>query len=142
MEPQGASYLAPEKKPYVDKVQFRIYPDMNTAILALKKGDIDAIANTIPPAAVADLKNTPGIKIAQTASLGYSHITFNVRRPNAQALSEKAVRQAIATAINKQAIPHDRAAGQCHEPGRAGLAGPRRLFQHERQGLGVRRRCG
>ncbi len=104
LEPQGESFLSPEKKPYVDKIQFRVFPDMNTAILAFKKGEIDAIANPVPPSTVADLKATPGVKIAQTASLGYSHITFNLQRPNAQALTEKAVRQAIAQAINKQAI--------------------------------------
>lgn len=104
LEPQGETWMAPEKKPYVEKIQFRVYPDMNTMILALKKGDIDAIANPIPPASVADLKATPGIQIGKTASLGYGHLTFNVQRPNAQALADKAVRQAIAKAVNKEAI--------------------------------------
>ncbi|MCL4516567.1 MAG: ABC transporter substrate-binding protein [Firmicutes bacterium] len=104
LEPQGKTWMAPDKKPYVDKIQFRVYPDMNTMILALKKGDIDAIANPIPPASVADLKATPGIKIGRTASLGYGHLTFNFQRPNAKALANKAVRQAIAQAVNKEAI--------------------------------------
>ena len=104
LEPQGESWLAPEGKPYVEKIQFRIYPDMNTMILALKKGELDAIANPVPPAGAKDLLNDPNIDVLQTASLGYGHITFNLQRENAKALADPAVRQALAMATNKDAI--------------------------------------
>lgn len=93
--------LAPEGKAYLDKIFFRVYPDMNTAILALKKGDIDAIANPIPAASVRDLQGTPGITISQTPSLGYAHMTYNVRNPH---LAKAEVRRALIHATNKEAI--------------------------------------
>jgi peptide/nickel transport system substrate-binding protein len=104
LEPQGNSFLAPGGRPYVDKVQFRIYPDLNTMALAFKKGEIDAIANPVPPATAKDLKTDPNIDILTTASLGYGHITFNLQRENAKALTDVAVRRALAMATNKDAI--------------------------------------
>jgi peptide/nickel transport system substrate-binding protein len=77
---------------------------MNTMILSLKKGEIDAIANPVPPTSARELKTDPNINIMQTASLGYSHLTFNLQRENAKALTDKAVRQALASAVNKEAI--------------------------------------
>lgn len=104
LEPQGETWLAPEGRPYLDKIQFRIYPDMNTMVLALKSGELDAIANPVPPAAATDLAQDSNIEILKTASLGYGHITFNMQSPNAPALQDKAVRQALAMATNKDAI--------------------------------------
>lgn len=93
--------LVPEGKAYLEKVQFRVYPDINTAILALKKGDIDAMANPIPPASVKDLEGTKGITLSKTPSLGYVHMTYNVKN---QHLAKQEVRQALIHATNKDAI--------------------------------------
>ena len=93
--------LAPEGKAYLDKIFFRVYPDMNTAILALKKGDIDAIANPVPAASVHDLEGTPGITLSKTPSLGYTHMTYNTQNPH---LAKAEVRRALIHATNKEAI--------------------------------------
>ncbi len=112
LEPQGTHFTAPEGRPYLDKIQFRIFPDMNTMILSLKKGEIDAIANPVPPTSARELKTDPNINVMQTASLGYSHLTFNLQRENAKALTDKAVRQAVGIGGEQGSDPNHRAAGQ------------------------------
>jgi peptide/nickel transport system substrate-binding protein len=47
----------------VSKIVYRVYPDINTEILALKNGEVDLIANALPPAQVKNLQSTPGIKV-------------------------------------------------------------------------------
>lgn len=93
--------LAPAGKAYLDSIMLRVYPDMNTMILALKKGDIDAIGNPIPAASVKDVEGTPGLTIGKTASLGYAHMTYNLHNPH---LAKQPVRQALIMATNKEAI--------------------------------------
>ena len=48
--------FAPNGTPTLSKIVFRVYPDINTEILALKNGDVDLIANALPPAQVKNLK--------------------------------------------------------------------------------------
>ncbi|MEW5865850.1 MAG: ABC transporter substrate-binding protein [Bacillota bacterium] len=104
MEAVDSWFDAPAGKPYLDKVLFKVYPDINTMILALQRGEIDLCANPIPPASADRLKATPGIKTAQTASLGYVYFTFNQHRDKAKALQDVRLRKAIAHAVNKEMI--------------------------------------
>ncbi len=93
--------LAPDGKPKPSKIVYRVYPDVNTEILALKNGDVDVIANTLPPAQVKELQNTKGIKVQEVPGLGYAHMTYNMKRPD---LAKKPVRQALAHAVDYEAI--------------------------------------
>ncbi len=92
---------APGGAPKASKVVYRVYPDVNTEILALQKGDVDMIANTVPPAQVKSLRNSDGIKLAEIPGLGYAHMTYNM---NKAPLDKLAVRQALAHAVNYEAI--------------------------------------
>ncbi len=93
--------LAPGGAPKASKVVYRVYPDVNTEILALQKGDVDMIANAVPPAQVKNLQNSDGIKLAEIPGLGYAHMTYNM---NKTPLDKLAVRQALAHAVNYEAI--------------------------------------
>jgi peptide/nickel transport system substrate-binding protein len=93
--------LAPGGKPKPSKIVYRVYPDVNTEILALKNGDVDVIANSLPPAQVKELQNTKGIKVQEVPGLGYAHMTYNMKRPD---LAKKPVRQALAHAVDYEAI--------------------------------------
>jgi peptide/nickel transport system substrate-binding protein len=93
--------FAPNNTPTVAKIVYRVYPDVNTEILALKNGDVDLIANSLPPAQVKNLQGTPGIKVEQVPGLGYAHMTYNMKR---QPLENLKVRQALAHAVNYEAI--------------------------------------
>ena len=93
--------MAPGGKPTLSKVVFKVYPDFNTEILALKKGDVDVIANALPPAQVKDLKGTQGISVAEVPGLGFTHMTYNMKR---KPMDNVLVRKALAHAVDYEAI--------------------------------------
>ncbi|WP_430591711.1 ABC transporter substrate-binding protein [Humidisolicoccus flavus] len=87
--------------PAAAKVVFRVYPDVNTEILALQSGEIDVIANALPPAQVEQLRSTDGIEVIEAAGLGYAHLVYNMDQPD---LANVLVRQALAHAVDYEAI--------------------------------------
>jgi len=101
MERVDSFPLAPGGKPSLAKVVFKVYPDVNTEILALKRGDVDVIANALPPAQVKDLKATNGITVAEVPGLGFTHVTYNMTR---KPMDNVLVRQALAHAVDYKAI--------------------------------------
>jgi peptide/nickel transport system substrate-binding protein len=93
--------LAPNGEPKVATVVYKVYPDVNTEILALKNGDVDAIANSLPPAQVQNLKNTKGIVVEEVPGLGYAHMTYNMKK---KPLDNVKVRQALAQTVDYESI--------------------------------------
>lgn len=93
--------LAPGGKPNPSKIVYRVYPDVNTEILALKNGDVDVIANALPPAQVKELQSTAGVKVEEVPGLGYAHMTYNMKHTD---LAKKDVRLALAHAVEYEAI--------------------------------------
>jgi peptide/nickel transport system substrate-binding protein len=93
--------MAPGGKPTMEKVIFRVYPDVNTEILALKNGDVDVIGNSLPPSQVSTLKNTPNLKVADVPGLGYTFMTYNTKHTP---LDNVKVRQALAHAVDYDQI--------------------------------------
>jgi peptide/nickel transport system substrate-binding protein len=93
--------FAPNNTPTLAKIVYRIYPDINSEILALKNGDVDVIGNALPPAQVKGLQNTSGLQVQQVPGLGYAHMTYNMTR---KPLDNVKVRQALADAVDYNAI--------------------------------------
>ncbi|HEY3507483.1 MAG TPA: ABC transporter substrate-binding protein [Actinocatenispora sp.] len=101
LERSGSYPFAPGGRPTLGRVVFRVYPDVNSEILALRSGEVDLIANTLPPAQVRILSRTNGISVRKVPGLGYAHMAYNMtRRP----LDKLAVRQALAHAVDYGAI--------------------------------------
>lgn len=87
--------------PKTKEVVFRVYPDVNTEVLALRNGEIDLIANALPPALAKSVEGDANIKSIKVPSLGWAHMQYNVKRPN---LDKLEVRQALAAAVDYEAI--------------------------------------
>jgi peptide/nickel transport system substrate-binding protein len=85
----------------MQKIVFRVYPDVNTEILALKNGDVDAIGNSLPPSQVPNLKAVDGIQVQDVPGLGYTFMTYNVKH---KPLDNLLVRQALAHAVDNETI--------------------------------------
>lgn len=83
------------------RVVYRVYPDQNTQILALQNGDVDVIANTLPPAQVGQLQDAEGITVREVPGLGYTHMVYNMTNPD---LADVRVRQALTHAVDYDAI--------------------------------------
>ena len=87
--------------PIPAKVVYRVFPDVNTEILALQSGEVDVIANALPPAQVEQLRNTDGIEVAEVPGLGYAHMVYNMDNPD---LAKLEVRQALSQAADYETI--------------------------------------
>lgn len=92
---------SPEGKPYLDRIIYRVYPDLNTMVLALKTGEIDLTVTGIPVPAAQELKNNDNFTVVSTLSLGFVYIGFNYEN---QFLKDKAIRHAISNAIDRERI--------------------------------------
>lgn len=93
--------LAPGGKAAVSKVEYRIYPDVNTMMLALRNGDIDLMGTPVPTSAAKTFQGDSKIKLAKVGALGFAHLTYNM---NNKDLAKPEVRQALSMAVDTKAI--------------------------------------
>lgn len=109
-EGQGYTFEPNEHFPFREpgneqykSVQFNVYGDMNTMQLALRNGDIDAIAPKIPASSLGALTSDSNIEIAKVEkSAVYAKLTFNVG--NDTPLRDKRVRQVISGLIDTEQL--------------------------------------
>ncbi len=91
--------------PYVKRLVFRFFKNMDTMILALRKGEIDLIyqyASGLDPFQARNLQKNPDIRLAFQDNLGVpAALFFNVRQPP---LNSRQFRQALALAVNYSEI--------------------------------------
>ena len=74
---EGESYM---HKPFIDGMLFKVYRTTQTAVFALKNGDIDYIAWSIPPGFLPELLVDPNIEIVNTIETGFSYLGYNMRK--------------------------------------------------------------
>ncbi len=92
---------APEGGAAVETVEYIVYPDVNTMILALRNGDIDLMGTPVPVSAVASLESEGSIEVETVGSLGFAHLTYNMQNPQ---LADQAVRQALSMVVDTESI--------------------------------------
>ncbi|NED94553.1 ABC transporter substrate-binding protein [Phytoactinopolyspora alkaliphila] len=85
----------------LDRVIYRVYPDVNTQVLALRSGELDLIANALPPSVVKELSGDDSLELYSVPSLGWAHMQYNMRR---EPLDQVEVRRALAHAVDYEAI--------------------------------------
>jgi len=85
----------------IDRLRFAVVPDAITTALELKKGSADAESNVITLDMVHALRDAPGLRTETGPSSVAIYMTFNVTDP---LLRDKRVRQAVACALDRQAI--------------------------------------
>lgn len=83
--------------PHLDRVVFRIVPDMTTLVTQLKSGEIDCL-ESLPLDAVSDIKaNHPEIRIYTYMSRQHVFVAWNLRNP---LFGSPDIRRALAMAVN------------------------------------------
>ena len=86
--------------PYLDRIVFKPIADQTAMITQLKAREVQ-FAYTVPYPQAPQIKAMPDMDVIENRILSWQYLTFNFRNP---LLQDLAVRQAIATAINKTAI--------------------------------------
>lgn len=93
-----------EDKPQVGQITFRFFPDPTTRVLALQSGEID-IAAQVPPESAAQLATDQQFAVVTPAVGAYQALYVNIHGAEPYDLgADKAVREAMALAIDKEAI--------------------------------------
>jgi peptide/nickel transport system substrate-binding protein len=85
----------------IEKIRFTVVPDTITSALELKKGSADLASNVVTLDMVHTLEAEPNLKVESGGGSPVIYVTFNVTDP---LLKDKRVRQAVACAIDRQAI--------------------------------------
>jgi peptide/nickel transport system substrate-binding protein len=88
-------------KAHLDAIEIRLVPDSDAQLDALRNHEADLIAPSPTTDLVNHIRQLPGVRSQVSPTLGFEHLTFNLKNP---ILAELAVRQAIATAINTQQL--------------------------------------
>jgi peptide/nickel transport system substrate-binding protein len=87
--------------PRLEKIRFAVVPDAITTALELQKGSGDIESNAITLDMVHSLRNAANLATETSPSSVVIYMNFNVQDP---LLKDRRVRQAIACAIDRQAI--------------------------------------
>ena len=89
--------------PNLDEITFEVGQEPIVALLRLQQGEVDIPGDGIPPAKFVEVKNDPEYQdfIIEGGQLQTGYITMNVNIPP---FDNKAVRQAVNMAINKERI--------------------------------------
>ncbi|UCF82380.1 MAG: ABC transporter substrate-binding protein [Desulfobacteraceae bacterium] len=93
-------YWNPEL-PYLDKVTFKFIGDASAQIAALKAGDIDVIGYIAAPESAVEMSKDKSFKVFAGTTTGEVIMSTNNK---AKPFDNKLVRQAIAYAVDRQAV--------------------------------------
>jgi peptide/nickel transport system substrate-binding protein len=85
----------------IERIRFEVVPDTITSALELQKGSADLASNVVTLDMVHTLESRPNLKVESGPGSPVIYVTFNVTDP---LLKDKRVRQAVACAIDRQAI--------------------------------------
>jgi peptide/nickel transport system substrate-binding protein len=88
-------------KAHLDRIVIRLVPDSDAELDALRNHEADLINPNPTADLVNHIKQLPGVRSHAGPSLGFEHLTFNLKHP---ILADLAVRRAIATAIDTQQL--------------------------------------
>lgn len=112
---EGEIWLAPnplyhQGAPH-EPLAIRTVRDGTTRILELRKRRIHVIVGSISPALLPGLRREPGIRVEVQPGAGVSYLTFNLRDP---LLAKREIREAIALAIDREALAQHKFKGAAH----------------------------
>ena len=85
----------------IERIRFTVVPDTITSALELKKGSADLASNVVTLDMIHTLEAEPNLKVESGGGSPVVYVTFNVTD---KLLKDKRVRQAVACAIDRQAI--------------------------------------
>lgn len=102
-DPTGDKLVDYKQGPTMTSAVFTIYGTQDAAVLALKKGEIDYMLNSLglSRGLMDQVQGQKGIDVVTNPTNGFRYMAFNVRKPP---MSDIAFRQAMAYMIDKEFI--------------------------------------
>jgi peptide/nickel transport system substrate-binding protein len=103
---KNESYMEGTAKgePSIGKIRFRTIKEMNTQMAELMTGALDWVWD-VPKDQAERLAGAPNVTVENAPTMRFSYITFDVQGKSGQDFfTDQRVRQAVAHAINRQAI--------------------------------------
>ncbi len=100
------------ERPKLDRIVFRIVPDVNAQVAQLRAGELDLVP--IEPANLPSVQNVAGIAVRQNAVVQHFYVAFNQRDPR---FKPALVRQALDVAVDRRAIIDGVLKGAADMPG-------------------------
>ena len=85
----------------IERVRFAVVPDNITSALELRKGSADLASNVVTLDEIHELEKAPNLKVESGAGSPVLYVNFNVTDA---VLKDRRVRQAVACAMDRQAI--------------------------------------
>lgn len=89
--------------PYIDEFTLRVLPDENAAVQALITGETDVL-EIIPPSQVDDVEDTGNLMVDVYDLLSSTFYAYNMDPESTPLFQDKAVRQALYQALDREAI--------------------------------------
>jgi peptide/nickel transport system substrate-binding protein len=89
-----------ENLPYLDRIVYRIVPDIGNLILQLQAGTVDLV-DGISPWQAESLMSSRSVNVREVHSLGYDYIGWNTTRPP---LHDPEIRKALTLAVDRKGI--------------------------------------
>ncbi|HEX9908684.1 MAG TPA: ABC transporter substrate-binding protein [Thermoplasmata archaeon] len=87
--------------PNIDQLYFKVYPSVDTAVLALQSGAVDYITWAITAGRVPSLQTDPNIKLGYFSDNGYFYLAFNLKL---DPMGNITFRRAVSHLIDKDQI--------------------------------------
>jgi peptide/nickel transport system substrate-binding protein len=105
-------------KPYLNKIEFRFYPDQEGIINAYERGEVQGV-NRVLSEDLPKVKANSGLKLFSARLPGYALVLFNLGDAELPFFQDKLVRQALLYAIDREKLVKEVLGGQgqvAHSP--------------------------
>jgi len=105
-------------QPYLNKIEFRFYPDYASVLGAYERGEVQGISRVLPQD-LPQVEANSRLQLFSAQLTGYTLIFLNLQDPELPFFQEKLVRQALLYAIDRQELVNSVLQGQglaAHSP--------------------------
>ena len=88
----------------LDEIVISVWPDMTSAVEALRAGQIDSILQGLPAADAVALESEPNIKVSTYDTFGFFFAAYNLNPERTTLFQDVRVRQALIYALDRQSV--------------------------------------
>lgn len=92
------------KVPNIDGIIISVWPDMTSAVEALRGGQLDSLMQELPPADAVALESEPGVTVSTFDTFGFFFAAYNLNPERTTLFQDVRVRQALIYALDRQSI--------------------------------------